>query len=99
MNFHGCKVVIIEAGPLQALVIQAKSQRLDQMQSGAGVRAQANDVAGITRNLRLEQHDMKHEFRLWVWSWRRRWLRRRGYLPRYLSATIRGCSRITRCVG
>jgi hypothetical protein len=61
MNFDVREIVIVEAGPPQALVIQAKSQRLDQMQSGAGVRAQANDVAGITRNLRLEQHDMNHE--------------------------------------
>ena len=32
VNLDGRKIVIVEAGPLQALVVQAKSQRLDQMQ-------------------------------------------------------------------
>ena len=54
MNFDFRKIVIVQAGPLQTFVIQAKSQRLDQMQSGAGVGAQPNDIAGIRRDFRLE---------------------------------------------
>src|ERR1700722_12285178 len=60
VNFDGCEIVIVEPRSLQALVIQKEAQRLDQVQSRAGVRAQAYGVTGIRRNLRLEQHDMKH---------------------------------------
>jgi hypothetical protein len=60
MNFDGRKIVIIKAGSLQTLVIQAKPQRFDQVQRRAGVRAQANGVTGIGRNLGLEQYNMKH---------------------------------------
>lgn len=31
------------------------------MQLQAGVGAEANDIAGVGRDLRLIQHDMKHE--------------------------------------
>ena len=60
MNLDAREVVVIESGSLQALVIQPEAQGLDQMQGRAGVRAEADGIAGIRRNLRLEQHDMKH---------------------------------------
>src|SRR3984957_4050272 len=64
------KVVIVETGALQALVIEPKPQWFHQVQSRAGVGAQADDIAGIRGDLGLEQHDMKH-------GRRRSWLRRR----------------------
>ena len=62
MNFYLRQVVIIEAGAPQALVVQAKAQRLDQVQRRAGVGAQPDGIAGIPGNLRFEQHDMEHLF-------------------------------------
>src|SRR5579863_2850484 len=60
------EIVVVEAGAPQALVVQSESQRLDQVQRRAAVCAQANGVARIRGNLRLEQHDMKHG----LWSGR-----------------------------
>ena len=59
-----CRVfVIVQPGAAQALVIQLETQWLDQVQLAAGVGTQADDVAGIGRDFRLEQHDMKHNKR------------------------------------
>lgn len=52
--------VIIQAGPAQALVRDVKTERLDEMQFGAGVGAQANDVARVGRDFRLIENDGKH---------------------------------------
>ncbi len=70
MHFDGREIVIVEPGSLQALVVQAESQRFHQVQRRAGVRAQADHIARIRRNLGLEQHDVEHGRRaaaaLWV---------------------------------
>ena len=47
-------------GALQQAVLHREAQRLDQMQMAARVGAEADDVAGVRRNLRLEQDDMEH---------------------------------------
>ena len=60
MHAEVCVLVIIEAGPLQACIIEGKAQRSDQMQPRTGVRAQANHVAGIRRDLGTMQDDIEH---------------------------------------
>ena len=50
---------IIQAGPSQFAIIDAKSKRFNQVQSAAGCRAQTRHVTRIGRNLRLDQGDME----------------------------------------
>ncbi len=57
---HLGPLVIIQTGTLELAVFQLESQRMNQMQMAAGVRAKAYDVAGVGRYLRLKQDDMKH---------------------------------------
>src|SRR6202521_5070116 len=57
---HVRQVVIVEPGTLETFIVEPKAQRLYQVQRRAGVRAQANGVAGIRRDFGFEQHDMKH---------------------------------------
>ena len=52
--------MVIQARPLQLLVVQRKSKGFDQMQSRARVGAEANDVARIGRNFRLKQYNIEH---------------------------------------
>ncbi len=54
-------LMVIESGTAQTPVIEAKAQRLDEMQLAARVRAQADDVAGIWRNFWLIKDNVKHE--------------------------------------
>ena len=51
--------VIVEAGAAQARVVELEAQRFDEMQPRAGVGAQANDVARVGRDLRLEEDDVE----------------------------------------
>ncbi len=60
VNPHLGEVVIVEPGPLQALVIQPEPQRLHQVQSGPGVGAETNHIARIRRNLGFIQHHVNH---------------------------------------
>ena len=53
-------LVVIEPGAAQALVVQLKTDRLDQMQVAAAVGAQPDNVAGIRRNFWLKKDDVKH---------------------------------------
>jgi hypothetical protein len=41
-------------------VIEFETERSDQVQARAAVRAKADDVAGIRRNLGLVEDDMQH---------------------------------------
>lgn len=52
--------VVIQAGTLELAVIQRKAERMEQMQTAAGIGAKAYDIAGVGRNLRLIQDNMKH---------------------------------------
>ncbi|MNR67286.1 hypothetical protein D3C85_1911990 [compost metagenome] len=53
--------MVIQAGAAQALIVHLEAQRFDQVQLAAGIGAQADDVAGVRRNLGLEQNDMEHD--------------------------------------
>ena len=51
---------VVEARPPQLAAPKAEPERFDQVQPRAGIRAQADDVAGVGRNLRLVEDDLKH---------------------------------------
>lgn len=51
---------VIQPRPAQQFVLKGKAQRFDQVQAGPGAQAEPADVAGIGRNLRLNQDDVKH---------------------------------------
>ena len=53
-------LVVVQAGTAHLLVAQVKTQGLDQMQLTARVGRQADHVAGVGRNFRLNQDDVKH---------------------------------------
>src|SRR5439155_16102150 len=53
-------LVVVEAGALQLAIVEPEAQRLDQVQLGAGVRCQSNDVAGVGRDLGLNENDRHH---------------------------------------
>ena len=53
-------LVVVEPGAAQALVVQLKADRLDQVQVAAAVGAQPDNVAGIRRNFWLKKDDVKH---------------------------------------
>ena len=57
---------VVEASAAQFFSIEIEAQRLDQVQVGAGVGAQPNDVAGVRRNLRFEKNDMQPAGGRWI---------------------------------
>ena len=57
------KLVVIQPCPLEPSIIQLKAQGMDQMESGPGIGAEPDNIAGIRRNLRLYQNDIKHPLR------------------------------------
>lgn len=53
-------LVIVEPGTLHVLVVKRKPQRLHEMQSGARIRTEANDVTRVGRNFRVNKNDVEH---------------------------------------
>ena len=60
MHVDARVLVIVEPGAAQFRVFELEPERTDQVQLRAGVRAQPDHVAGVRRNLRLEEDDMQH---------------------------------------
>ena len=60
MARHDGEVPVIETGPSQLAILECETQRLDQVQPGSRVGAQAYDISRIRRNLRLKQNQIKH---------------------------------------
>ncbi len=52
--------MVIQPCPAQFLIIQFKTQGLDQMQLHAGIGAEPDNIPGVGGNFRLKQNDMKH---------------------------------------
>src|SRR5262249_19527474 len=50
---------VIEAGAAQVPVVDAKAERLDEVQRTPGGHCQAADAAGVARDLGLDEHDAK----------------------------------------
>ncbi|MNN66136.1 hypothetical protein D3C81_1816930 [compost metagenome] len=57
---QGGVLVVVQPGAAQALVVQFEAEGFDQVQMAARVGAQPDNVAGIRRNFRLKQDDVKH---------------------------------------
>jgi len=51
---------VSQPGATQAAVIPGKAERVDEVQHRAGIGAEADDVAGVGRDLRLVKGDMLH---------------------------------------
>ena len=60
MHLQRRVLVVVEAGAAQLLVVEGEAERLDQVQARAGVRAQADHVAGVGRDLGLVQDHVEH---------------------------------------
>ena len=48
------ELVVVEAGAAHGFAIQAETQRFDEMELAAGVGGQADEIAGVGRDFRLE---------------------------------------------
>ena len=58
--FHaGHRVPIVEAGPLEGLVVGLESQRVNQVQSASGGGGRATDVPGVLRDLGFDEDDLE----------------------------------------
>jgi hypothetical protein len=57
---HLRELVVVQTGAAQFRVVQREAQRLDQVQSAAGIGAEPDDIAGVRRNLRLVEDDLEH---------------------------------------
>jgi len=60
MHGHASEIVVIQPGAGQMLVGQVESERLDQVEPTAGIGREADDVAGVGRDLGLEENDFEH---------------------------------------
>jgi len=52
--------MIVKASPAQLGIFQWKAQWFNQVERCPSVGAQANDIARVRRNFRLEQNNIKH---------------------------------------
>jgi len=65
MQFHANEFVVIQTGALQTGMTQIKPQRLYQMQSATGVRAQTDDISCVWWYLWLIQYKIEHFLPPW----------------------------------
>ena len=52
-------VPVIQPGPLERAIVDGESKRLDEVEGATGRGAQARDVAGVGRDLRFHEDDVK----------------------------------------
>ena len=77
VNFERRVLVVIQPGAAHLFVAQIKTQRLYQVQLAAGVGGQANHVARVGWNFRVNQDDVKHGPHFHPWPMARQ-IRPRG---------------------
>ena len=55
---HGdrCELVVVQSGTSEGRSVETESERLDEMEPGAGVGAQTDDIAGVRPDLRCDEH-------------------------------------------
>jgi hypothetical protein len=53
------ELAIVQAGAAQPLVVDLETERMHEMQRTARIGAQAYDVAGVGRDFRLVEDDVK----------------------------------------
>jgi hypothetical protein len=51
---------VVEAGALQAAVVEAEPEPADEVEAGAGGGAEARHVAGVRRDFGLPEGDVQH---------------------------------------
>ena len=51
---------VIKSGSAHTFVIKVETKRPDQMKTGARIGAEAYDIAGVGRNLRLVKNNMTY---------------------------------------
>src|SRR5688500_4026123 len=61
VHAHRGELVVVEPGAAHRFTVETETDWLDEMQSGAGVRREPDQIAGVGRNLRLEEDQVKHE--------------------------------------
>ena len=66
VHFHCRVIVIVKPGTLHFGVVKGETEWLDQVQLGARVGAQANDVAGVGWNFGFYQYDVEQGLLLLV---------------------------------
>src|SRR5438105_1950560 len=52
--------VVVETGAFKLAIGQVEAERLDEVQFGAGIRGEADDITGVGRDFRLHQYDRYH---------------------------------------
>jgi hypothetical protein len=57
---HARVLVIVQPGALQLLVVHREAERFDQVQRAAGVGGQPDHVAGVRRDLGVDEDDVEH---------------------------------------
>jgi len=60
VHTHIGVLVIVESRAAHARILERKTERLHEMQLCTRVRAQPDDVAGVGRNLGLDEDDVEH---------------------------------------
>lgn len=53
--------VVIETGPAKARIIQTESEFAYEMQAGARIGAEPDDISGVGRDFRLVERDVDPE--------------------------------------
>lgn len=51
---------VVQSGPFEAGIVELKSKWANQVQAGAGVGTQADDVTGVGRDFGLIKNDVQH---------------------------------------
>jgi hypothetical protein len=62
VHLQRLKLAVVQAGAAQFFIIQIKTQGLYQMESKAGIGAEANNIARIGGDFGLIEHYVKHNF-------------------------------------
>src|SRR5579883_121261 len=61
MTVQGYFIPVIDSSAAHRAFAEREAGPADDVQRSAGGDAQANDIAGVRRDLRFEQGDVKHE--------------------------------------
>src|SRR6266480_706722 len=60
VQFQFGNFMVVETGAPKLPVVDGETERLDQMQTCAGIRREPDHVAGVRRDLGLHEDDLKH---------------------------------------
>ena len=60
VHAHARVLVVVEARALHVAIVEAEAQRFDEMQLDAGIGGEPDRVAGVGRDLGMDQDDGEH---------------------------------------